>query len=136
MTDQVNPLGSLAPGMAQILQATSSLPAKPPPKTSESKAPSQEKRAGGVSKENLEASTKEGLDAAVKEIQASLQQLPVDVKYGVDRETGMYYFKLIDPATQEVIRQVPSEEIMAMSKRLRDLSDGQGTSGVLMDKEG
>jgi len=122
--------------MAQILQATSSLPAKPPPKTSESKAPSQEKRAGGVSKENLEASTKEGLDAAVKEIQASLQQLPVDVKYGVDRETGMYYFKLIDPATQEVIRQVPSEEIMAMSKRLRDLSDGQGTSGVLMDKEG
>jgi len=144
MTDQVNPLGSLAPGMAQILQAAASIPSKPPPKPAESKAPSQEKRAEGASKaspvaadkESLEATAKENLEAAAKDVQEYLQQMPVDIKYAVDRETGIYYFQLIDPATDKVIRQVPAEEILIMSRRLRELSKAQDASGVLMDKEG
>ena len=128
MADQVNPLGGLVQGMAQTLQATASLSSKPPQKPAEPKAPSQGKRADDASKESPEA--------AAKDVQSYLQQLPVDIKYAVDKETGAIYFKLIDPATQKVIRQIPSEEVMAMSRRLRELSNAQGTSGVLMDKEG
>jgi uncharacterized FlaG/YvyC family protein len=128
MTDQVNPLGSLAPGMAQTLQAAASLPSKPPPKPVEPKVQSLGEQADEVSKESPES--------AAKDVQKYFQQTSVDIKYSVDKETGTIYFKLIDPATQKVIRQIPSEEVMAMSKRLRELSNMQDASGILMDKEG
>lgn len=128
MTDQVNPLGSLAPGMAQILQAAASLPSKPPPKLVEPKAQAQGERVSSVSRESLEA--------ALKDVQSFFEPLSMDIKYAVDKETGTIFFKLIDPATQEVIRQIPSEEVLSMSRRLRGLSHSQEVSGVLMDKEG
>jgi len=136
MTDQVNPLGSLAPGMAQTLQAAASLSSKPLTKPAEPKAQSQGKRADDVSKESSNATAKESPESAAKDVQNYFEQLPVDIKYAVDKETGTVYFKIIDPATQKVIRQIPSEEIMAMSRKLRELSNAQDASGVLMDKEG
>lgn len=128
MTDQVNPLGSLVAGMAKSFPVASPVPSKPPPRPADSKAPSQEKRAEGVSKESLEA--------AVTDVQDYFQQLPTDIKFVVDKATGTYYFKIIDPQTQEVIRQVPSEEVLAMARKLRELSDSRNASGVIVDKEG
>jgi len=128
MTDQVNPLVSLVAGMAKTLPVTSLLSSKPTPKPAEAKALSLEKRAESVSQESLEA--------AVSDVQDYFQQLPTDIRFVVDKPTGTYYFKIIDPETQEVIRQVPSEEVLAMARKLRELSKSQNASGVMMDKEG
>ncbi len=128
MTDQVNPLVSLVAGMAKTVPVTSPISSKPTPKPAESKATSPEKRGESVSKESLEA--------AVSDVQDYFQQLPTDIKFVVDKSTGTYYFKIIDPETKEVIRQVPSEEVLAMARKLRELTNSRNASGVLMDKEG
>lgn len=128
MTDQVNPLGSLVAGMAKTISVASPVPSKPPPRPAEARAPNPERRDQGVSKESLEA--------AATDVQDYFQQLPTDIKFVVDKATGTYYFKIIDPETREVIRQVPSEEVLAMARKLRELSNSRNASGVLVDKEG
>lgn len=130
MADQVNPLGGLAPGMAQTLQSLSAAPSPKPAtaRPAEAKPKAEDRRSEGVSKESLEA--------AAKSVEDFLQQTPSDLKFMVDKETGMYYFKVINPETKETIRQVPSEEVLAMARRLRALSGSNDASGVLVDKEG
>ena len=52
-----------------------------------------------------------------------------EVKYAVDKATGIITFTVVDPKTKKVIRQVPSEEILAIARRVRQ-------QGLLIDKEG
>lgn len=130
MADQVNPLGGLASGMSQPIPSLAAPPlSKPSPaRPVESKPKAQERRGTGVPKESLEA--------AAKSVEEFLQNSPSNLKFMVDRDTGMYFFKIVNPDTQETIRQVPTEEILAMAKRLRALSDSKDASGILMDEQG
>lgn len=68
------------------------------------------------------------VDSAFKKVESFLQQSQTGISYNIDRETGIIYFQIIDSGTKEVIRQIPSEELIAMAKQLKKL-------GVLMDKE-
>ncbi len=47
--------------------------------------------------------------------------------------------KVIDAETKQVIRQIPSEEILQMNKRLQEMGlhqgDGSGLSGLLFDDQ-
>ena len=52
-----------------------------------------------------------------------------EVKYAVDKATGIITFTVFDPKSKKVIRQVPTEEVLAMARRLRE-------QGLLIDKEG
>jgi flagellar protein FlaG len=76
------------------------------------------------------------LGAAVQDVKNYLQQLPSELQFGVDKGSGSFYFKVVNPATREVIRQVPSEEVLAMARKLREFANPKTASGVLMDKEG
>lgn len=76
------------------------------------------------------------LEAAVKKVATFVQQSSSDLHFGVDKETGQYYFKVVDPKTNQTIRQVPSEEILAMARRLQQLSDSSNAKGVLVDAKG
>lgn len=143
MADQVNPLGSLAPGLpptppVPTVPATAArLPSVPettlrPSLTQaadhqgpDGKGPS----APGVSSEQT-------LGAAVQDVKNYLQQLSSELQFGVDKGSGSFYFKVVNPATREVIRQVPSEEVLAMARKLREFANPKTASGVLMDKEG
>jgi len=45
-------------------------------------------------------------------------------------------YQVVQQGTGEVVLQIPSEEVLGMSRRLREL-EGQGqSSGALVDKEG
>ena len=130
MADQVNPLGGLASGMAQTLQsaAVPSTPKPAPARPAESKSRTEGRQSTAVPKESLEA--------AAKSVEDVLQQSPSDLKFMVDKDTGAYYFKIVNPDTHETIRQVPTEEILEMAKRLRAMSSPKDSSGVLVDKQG
>lgn len=132
MADQVNPLGGLVPGMAQSLPLISAAPSPKPPPTrsteSKPKAKSEDSQDSGITKEKVEA--------AAESVESFIRQSPSDLRFMVDKDTGRFYLKIIDPATQETILQIPAEEILAMSKRLRDLSHPKDASGVLMDEQG
>jgi len=50
------------------------------------------------------------------------------VQYNVDKDTGIVSFQVIDETTHKVIRQVPSEEVIAMARSLKQ-------SGILLDQK-
>ena len=134
MADQVNPLGGLVPGVPQT-PAPVSAPPRPIPTKTASKGPSAPGEKVSARAEGQDGSH-EGLDAAVKSVADFIQQAPSDLKFMVDQETGQYFFKILDPVTHETIRQVPSEEVLAMARRLHQLGDSKGATGVLVDAEG
>lgn len=143
MVDQVNPLGSLAPGLPPTSQAPAvQTTANRPPSVQESTPnPSLLQASGppGPDGKVVPApgqSTRQALDAAAQDMKDYLQQLPSELQFRVDKGSGQFYFKVVDPATRKVIRQVPSEEVLAMARKLREFADPKSASGVLMDQEG
>lgn len=130
MAAQVDPLGSLVSGMvqAQQISTVSSSSKSLKTRSAESTPEAENQQDIGVSGE--------GLEAAAKQVADYLQKSSSDLEFGVDKDTGQYYFKVINPETHETIRQVPTEEMLAMAKRLRELGDARNASGVLMDEQG
>jgi flagellar protein FlaG len=56
----------------------------------------------------------ERLNERMRDMQRSLQ-------FSVDDDSGRIVVKVIDRETDEVIRQIPSEEILAMMKHINDI---------------
>jgi len=148
MVDQVNPMGSLATGTTPILVAavkTKQVPDKSPP------AKAAEVQPTGLDALRTKASPQEA-EQAVKDLNDYLKNSGSDLRlqkdnraqaitysdlvFQVDKSTGTFLFKIVDSKTKEVIRQVPSEEVLAMARKLRELSGRKDASGVLVDKEG
>lgn len=61
------------------------------------------------------------LHNAVDQVNKTIQTLSNDVQFTVDKETGKDIVKVVDRETREVIRQIPSEEMVAIAKRLDEL---------------
>ncbi len=132
MADQVIPTGSLAPPLpVTALAVPRPLPQERDraPKTAEIRVPK------GTEDRSVDPSAKTTA-TALEELQAFLKQTRSELSFQVDESSGRTIFKLINPDTREVIRQVPSEEILAMARKLRALATPKGAPGVLVDKEG
>lgn len=143
MVDQVNPLGSLAPGLPPTSQAPAvPVTASRPPLVQESTPnPSLLHASAPVGPDGKAASVpgkspEQALNAAAQDMKDYLQQLPSELQFRVDKGSGQFYFKVVDPATRKIIRQVPSEDVLAMARKLREFADPKSASGVLMDQEG
>jgi flagellar protein FlaG len=132
MADQVNPTGSLATGIPlsyPVAKPSQPLQEKPPTaKPSISQAPKD----AGLSKDV----PSDPVSSAAQAFSEYLQSNQPNLVFQVDKTTGEPYFKIVDAKTQKVIRQVPSEEVLAMARKLRELADSMGASGVLVDKVG
>ncbi|EKP0261936.1 flagellar protein FlaG [Aeromonas sobria] len=62
------------------------------------------------------------------------------VNFSVEKDLEQVVIKVMDANTNSMIRQIPSEELLAISKRIKDLREGDvigGGSrvGLLLDKE-
>lgn len=75
-----------------------------------------------------------GHAAAVAQVNQHLQKVQTELKIQVDEGSGRTVFQVIQQGTGRVVLQVPSEEVLGMSRRVREL-EGQA-SGALVDKEG
>ena len=64
----------------------------------------------------------------VEEIESSVQNVQRDLRFAVDKNSGDTIIKVIDSQTDEIIRQIPSEEIIEMRQRIQSF-----TSGSLID---
>jgi len=150
MADQVNPTGSLAPGLPlALLVAAVSRPAPGrahPAKIADSLSPEQDSRPAFEAAKTPEAAktlevakTLEAAktpEAAVEQLNRYLQQTGTELKFEVDKATGRTLFKIVSESSGEVLIQVPSEEMLTMARKLRDFEKQMAASGVLVDKEG
>lgn len=67
---------------------------------------------------NVPAPTPTQLEKTTARAQAQLRDVGSDLSFSIDKESGKTVVKLIDPATQEVIRQIPSNEMLAIAHNL------------------
>lgn len=62
--------------------------------------------------------SQEQIDQAMKEVKQALPFQARDLQFSIDNDTGRTVIKIVDPATKEVIRQMPSEELLAITRAL------------------
>lgn len=61
------------------------------------------------------------LEDAVKRVNEFVGSVNNSLNFTIDKETGATVVKVIDNATKEVIKQFPSEEMLAIAKALDNL---------------
>jgi len=132
MADQVNPTGSLAPGLSGALMAAT---APRPASVNVRSAKNAETQPQGPGSQSV-ADASVSPETAMEQLNSHLQQTNSQLQFQVDKETGRTIYKVVSKNSGQVLLQVPSEEVLAMARNLRAMEKQPGTSGVLVDKEG
>ncbi|MBV7468696.1 flagellar protein FlaG [compost metagenome] len=104
----------------------------------EAKVVLQERRVAN----GLERSSKQTHSDIEKQVQ-SLHEFGLQqgwtVNFSVEKELGQVVIKVMDADTKSVIRQIPSEELIAINKRIQALQRGEAGAnpriGLLFDSE-
>lgn len=77
--------------------------------------------------EQATAQDPQAVEKAVENINDHLQSLGRDLSFSVDNDSGRTIIKVMDSETDEVIRQIPSEEVLNLAQYLQDVSDLNST---------
>ncbi len=76
------------------------------------------------------------LPEAVDAVSDFLQAKNRDLTFSVDEKTDRAIVKVVDSKSGELIRQIPSEEVLALAERIKSLHDDIGTRvGILINNE-
>ncbi|VAW94102.1 Flagellar protein FlaG [hydrothermal vent metagenome] len=78
--------------------------------------------------------SKETVDRVVHQLETQSQSLRRDLLFNVDDSTGRVIVTVRDSETNEVIRQIPSEELLALSQHLADALEDDA-SGFLFESK-
>lgn len=69
------------------------------------------------------AASPEDVMEAVHKMRDYMQIIDRDLHFSIDEQSGVTVIKVVDPATDEVVRQIPSEEALRV---VRSLENGGG----------
>ncbi len=83
-----------------------------------------------VSSEDLKKHENIDIGEAMERVSGTAQLFNREIQLKVEDDIDMVIVKIIDSDTKEVIRQLPPEELVELSKNAKDLK------GLLINKEG
>ena len=63
----------------------------------------------------------EKVQQAMEEVRKAISPVAQDLLFSIDQDTGKTVIKVMDASTDELIRQIPSEEILSIAKALDKL---------------
>lgn len=66
--------------------------------------------------------SREQINQAMQEVQKALPSQARDLQFSIDNDTGRTVVKVVDPVTQDIIRQIPSEELLAITKAIDEFT--------------
>ena len=92
-------------------------------------APAAKTRDPEAAQEQSKAQDESQLKQAVAELQRQTQHVAPNLEFSIDRQSGRSIIKVVDSKTKEVIRQIPSEEVLRLNQQLDKLQ------GLLFDKQ-
>ncbi|MCG5516527.1 MULTISPECIES: flagellar protein FlaG [unclassified Ectothiorhodospira] len=92
-------------------------PGQPVPNADAGQPSQDSKRPEAPSPAELEKS----VDAAVERINEFVQVVQRDLQFTVDDSTGRTVVKVMDSQSEEVIRQLPPEEILAVAAHMEEV---------------
>lgn len=73
--------------------------------------------------------TQEAVAAAVQTANAYVQSVSTSLQFSLDQDSGRTVIKMVDTETEEVLRQFPSEEMLAISQSIDRMQ------GLLINRE-
>jgi flagellar protein FlaG len=62
----------------------------------------------------------EELQQVVAQLNDHVQQIQRDLQFSVDDSSGRTVIRVVDSQTEEVVRQIPSEEVLRISRNLQE----------------
>lgn len=62
--------------------------------------------------------SQERVQQALEEIQKAVEPVARNLQFSIDKETGKTIVTVVDSATNQVIRQIPGEEVLAIAKAI------------------
>jgi len=65
--------------------------------------------------------TREAIAKAANDIQNFVKDMGRNLNFSIDKTTGYNVVQVINPETNEVIRQLPSEELLKIARNMQDL---------------
>ena len=77
--------------------------------------------ASQTSKSVGSAISQAALEAAVKNINEFVSPMTQSIEFSLDQDSGRTIVKVVDSETQKVLRQIPDEEVLQISKTLDKL---------------
>lgn len=125
-----------------LIQNTSSIAAPAPRLTSDSApapvvapetktAPVEPKQ--DIAKQQATPPTTAQLQSAVDNINKAMKQSNANIEFSIDKDTKQQIIKVVESQTGEVIRQFPSEEILAISRAIDHMQEMQ--QGLLVKQQ-
>ncbi|ENO86855.1 flagellar protein FlaG [Thauera linaloolentis] len=126
----IESIGNAIPQTTRILsQATQSSPAAttaPLPATAIPVEAASTETAAAASARQPDAAQ---ITQAVEEVRAAITPVAQNLHFSIDKDINRTIVKVVDASTDEVIRQIPSEEIIAIAKAVDKLQ------GLLIKQE-
>ena len=77
--------------------------------------------------------SQKALEKVVSQLNAYVQNTQRDMDFSVDGATGRVVVRVIDSESDEVIRQIPSEEMLAISRHLIETLESEQPKGFLIE---
>ena len=78
----------------------------------------------------------EQLEEAVASVNEFVQSFSRSLQFNIDDNSGDTVVRVVDQETNDVVRQIPSEEILAISQRIQDLNEQlSDTTGVILSTQ-
>ena len=110
-----NDVGTLKPALPSVAQSSPTARAGRVEQGVPANAnPDGLRKAGGSEQEQ------EPLENVVSNLNQLVRDLHRELQFSVDDESGDTVVKVIDSKTDEVLRQIPSEEVMRLRQRLEE----------------
>lgn len=93
--------------------------------------------------EQEQSSSSERISQAVTDINQYVQNVNRELQFSLEEKLplGRAVVKVIDSETEEVIREIPSKEVLAIAQRLHDMAEeeaargGNGLEGLIIKAE-
>ena len=70
-----------------------------------------------------QAADPKAMEQALRQLSDFAQNFQRSLQFSVDKASGQTVVRVLDATTKEVIRQIPSEEFLAIAERLRQQSE-------------
>ncbi|MCC5810652.1 MAG: flagellar protein FlaG [Ectothiorhodospiraceae bacterium] len=71
--------------------------------------------------ERIEPIRAEDVDSAVRDINEFVQSVQRDLRFSVDENSGRTIITVLDSQTEEVVRQIPPEKLVAAAENIEHL---------------
>lgn len=120
----IQSISSVSTPMPQVSGArpagSASIDTASPPATAAAPAivrPAQTNAGSGQTQRQAQVEQSE-IRQALEEVRAALSPVAQNLRFSIDDDTGRMVIRIIDSSTDEVIKQIPSEEIIAIAKAL------------------